>query len=155
MIILDGLLRIPLFVVKGMINPKFTADELNKRAKGTLVETLGIEFTRIEENYLEGKMPVDHRTVQPAKILHGGAVAALAETLGSMASFCCLNPNTHQCVGIEINANHIRSVASGFVYGKAESLHIGKRTHVWDIKVRDDFDRLVSVCRLTVAVLEK
>lgn len=100
-------------------------------------------------------MPVDHRTKQPAGILHGGASAALAETLGSMAANLCVDRSKKSCVGLEINANHIRQVRSGFVYGVAMPIHIGATTQLWDIQIRNDKDKLVCISRLTMAVLNR
>ena len=118
-------------------------------------ETLGIEFTEIGDNYLKAKMPVDHRTKQEAGILHGGASVTLAETIGSVATWMTLNPEIKTCVGLEINANHIRSVKDGFVFGTSHPLHIGKSTQIWEIKIVNDKDQLVCISRLTVAILDK
>ena len=131
-------------------------DSLNAISANTMVEHLGIEFIAIGEDSITARMPVDHRTVQPAGLLHGGASVALAETLGSVAATLCVNPATTSCVGLEINANHIRSVRSGFVIGVARPIHLGNSTHVWDIRIYDDEqERLVCVCRLTMAVLKR
>jgi 1,4-dihydroxy-2-naphthoyl-CoA hydrolase len=100
-------------------------------------------------------MPVDHRTVQPAGILHGGASVVLAETLGSVAALLCEDPDKRHCVGLEINANHVRSVRSGYVYGIAKPLHIGSSTQLWEIKITGEGDKLVCIARLTLAVLSK
>jgi 1,4-dihydroxy-2-naphthoyl-CoA hydrolase len=135
-----------------------TPESLNAISAHTMVEHLGIEFVAVGEDSLTGRMPVDHRTVQPAGLLHGGASVALAETLGSVAATLCVNPAETTCVGLEINANHIRSVRSGFVTGVARPLHLGNSTQVWDIRIYDDDDeqaRLVCVCRLTMAVLKR
>ena len=118
-----------------------------------MAERIGIEITEVGENYLKGRMPVDSRTVQTYGILHGGASAALAETLGSIAGVLAIDPEKEYCVGMEINANHIRSVRSGFVYGKAAPLHIGKRSHVWEIRIEDGEGHLVCISRLTLAVV--
>src|ERR1700709_406132 len=99
-----------------------------------MAEHLGIEWVEIGENFLKAKMPVDHRTLQPYGLLHGGASATLAETLGSVASAFVIDPELSICVGLEINANHIRGTRSGYVYGTMIPLHIGGSTHVWDIK---------------------
>ncbi|MFD2523181.1 PaaI family thioesterase [Emticicia soli] len=121
----------------------------------SMSDHLGIEFVEIGEDYVTARMPVDHRTTQPFGILHGGASVALAETLGSIASFLCLDdPSKQQAVGLEINANHIRSVSSGqWVYAKATPLHIGRTTHIWDIKINNEAQKLVCVVRLTVAII--
>jgi 1,4-dihydroxy-2-naphthoyl-CoA hydrolase len=122
-----------------------------------MVEHLGIEFVAVGEDSITARMPVDQRTVQPAGLLHGGASVALAETLGSVAATLCVNPAETTCVGLEINANHIRSVRSGYVTGVARPLHLGNSTQVWDIRIYDDDEqeRLVCVCRLTMAVLKR
>lgn len=115
---------------------------------------LGIEFVEAGEGYLIARMPVDKRTQQPFGILHGGASVVLAETLGSVASWMLLDdPNTQRAVGLEINANHIRSVRQGWVYGRCTPIHTGRTTHVWDIRITDEQDKLVCVSRLTIAVL--
>jgi 1,4-dihydroxy-2-naphthoyl-CoA hydrolase len=122
---------------------------------GTMGEHIGIVFTGIGDDWLEATMPVDHRTKQPAGLLHGGASVALAETLGSVASFLCVDPAKRVCVGLEINANHLRSVTEGTVTGRATPLHIGSTTHVWEIKIRNEAGKLVCVSRITMAILEK
>ncbi len=132
-----------------------TIEAINARCQGTLCEQTGIEFVEIGDDYLKARMPVDHRTIQPAGILHGGASVALAETLGSVAALLCEDPNTRHCVGLEINANHVRSVRSGYVYGIVRPLHIGGTTQLWEIKITDEADRLVCVSRLTMAVLAR
>lgn len=120
----------------------------------SMVEHLGIEFTEAGEGYLEGRMPVDHRTQQPFGILHGGASVVLAESLGSTASFMVLDdPTKQRPVGLEINANHLRAVREGWVYGRCTAIHIGRSTHVWDIRIRDEQGRAVCVSRLTVAII--
>jgi 1,4-dihydroxy-2-naphthoyl-CoA hydrolase len=114
---------------------------------------LGIRFIEIGDDYLVATMPVDHRTQQPFGLLHGGASVALAESMGSVGSQLCLDADQFFCVGLEINANHIRAVRSGQVKGVARPLHIGRRTQVWDIRIYDEQERLVCVSRLTLAVL--
>ena len=120
-----------------------------------MAEFIGIEFTEVGDNYLKGRMPVDHRTNQPYGLLHGGASCALAETLGSIASAIVMDRSKFICVGLEINANHIRSAREGFVTGIASPLHLGSSTHVWDIKIYNSEEKLVCVSRLTVAILPK
>ncbi len=132
-----------------------TVADLNQLSKGTMAEVLDITFTEIGDNYLKASMPVDNRTHQPYGLLHGGASAALAETIGSVASSLCINTEKQICVGIEINCNHIRGKKDGLVTATAEALHIGSTTHVWDIKIRDEREKLVCVSRLTVAILKK
>jgi 1,4-dihydroxy-2-naphthoyl-CoA hydrolase len=130
-------------------------DDIHPLGKGTMAEYIGIEWTEIGADFLKARMPVDHRTIQPYGLLHGGASVTLAETIGSVASALVVNREEFYCVGLEINANHIRSARNGFVTGKAIPLHIGKSTHVWEIKILDEKDKLVCVSRLTVAILEK
>jgi len=130
-------------------------DQLNENGRNTMGAWVGMEFTEIGPNYLRAMMPVDHRTVQPYGLLHGGASAALAETVGSVASALIIDPEKQICVGLEINANHVRGVRDGYVHAIATPLHIGSATHVWDIRITDDHHKLVCVSRLTVAVLAK
>ncbi len=130
-------------------------NHLNEISKGTMVEHIGIEFTEIGEDFIMAKMPVDHRTVQPMRLLHGGASVTLAETLGSVASAISVDPEKYNCVGLEINANHIKSMTSGYVYGKASPIHLGRKTHVWDIRITNKEGELVCISRLTVAVIPK
>ncbi len=138
-----------------MIKADTDLNKLIKLSQNTMVEHLGIEFTEIGENFIAGKMPVDKRTIQPMGLLHGGASVVLAETLGSIGSSLCIDLNTKICVGLEINANHIKSAKDGFVYGKAELIHEGKNTHVWEIKITNEQKQLVCISRLTVAILDK
>ncbi|MEO6548550.1 MAG: hotdog fold thioesterase [Ferruginibacter sp.] len=122
---------------------------------GTMAEHLGMEWTEIGDDYLKIRMPVDHRTKQPYGLLHGGASCTLAETAGSIASHLVIDSTKYSCVGLEINANHIRSARQGFVTGIATPLHLGATTHVWDVKIYDDLEKLICICRLTVAILNK
>ena len=132
-----------------------SVEDLNARAIGSMLEHLAIRYTEIGDDYLCGTMPVDSRTVQPRGLLHGGASVVLAETLGSTASALCLDPDHFVCVGVEVNANHIRAVSQGTVTGTARPVHVGRRLHVWTIDIRDDAGRLTAVSRLTVAVLNR
>ncbi len=134
-------------------NDKPTLGEIIEIGKATMVEALNIEFIEIGEDFLSARMPVDHRTIQPAGILHGGASVALAETLGSVAANFCVDRSSKYCVGLDINANHIRSVRNGYVFGTARPLHQGKTTQVWEIKIENDRKQLVCISRLTMAVL--
>lgn len=137
-----------------MFATKPTLDFLNSMSKGTIAEHIGIDFTEIGDDYLIAKMPVDDRTRQPMKLLHGGASVVLAETLGSVASYLCLkDPGTQKAVGLEINANHVRAVHEGEVYGKVTSVHLGRTTHIWEIRITTKEGKLVCVSRLTVAIL--
>ena len=119
------------------------------------MEHLGIEFTDIGKEFVSAKMPVDHRTHQPFGLLHGGASVTLAETLGSVASSCVIDGSKQFCVGLEINANHLRGVKNGHVYGTAKSVHLGKSTHVWEIKIENEKDELICISRITMAILDK
>jgi 1,4-dihydroxy-2-naphthoyl-CoA hydrolase len=127
-------------------------DALNAMCRGTAMEPLGIVFTDMGPDWLRATMPVDHRTHQPYGLLHGGASVLLAETLGSSAGMLCVGEG-EGCVGIEINANHLRGVREGLVTGTARPLHVGRQTQVWDIRIEDDRQRLVCVSRLTLAVI--
>ena len=138
-----------------MINPKITKDILNQSSKNSMVEHLGIIYTEVGEDYISAKMPVDHRTHQPYGILHGGASVALAETLGSVAATFSVDHEKYNCVGIEINANHIKSVRDGWVYGTAKPVHVGKSTQIWEIRINNEASELVCVSRLTLAVIRK
>lgn len=133
----------------------FTLEEVQQRGKGTMVEHLGIVITELGDNSLKGTMPVDHRTVQPMGILHGGASVALAETLGSLAANLIVDKDKKYCVGLDINANHIRSAKQGFVTGTAKPLHLGSSTQVWSIEIVNEENKLVCISRLTMAVLDR
>jgi len=130
-------------------------NDLNEFSKNSMVSHLGIEFTALGGDYICAKMPVDHRTHQPMGLLHGGASVVLAETLGSVGSYLCVEEEKFYCVGLEINANHVKSVKEGFVYGKATLLHFGKKTHIWDIRIYTEGNELVCISRITIAVIEK
>lgn len=127
-------------------------DRLNELSRGTAMEPLGIRFTEIGPDYLRGTMPVDERTKQPYGLLHGGASVLLAETLGSTAGNLCV-PEGRVCVGLEINANHLRAVRGGSVTGTARPLHVGGRTQVWEIRIEDARGKLACISRLTLAVV--
>lgn len=129
--------------------------DLHALSPATLGQHLGMEWEDIGPDFLKMKMPVDHRTLQPYGLLHGGASCALAETVGSVASALVIDTQKFMCVGLEINANHIRAVRNGFVSATAKPLHIGATTHVWDIKIHNEAGKLVCVSRLTVAILKK
>lgn len=132
----------------------YRLDELVTLCQGNMVEHLGIELTSIESDALIGTMPVDHRTTQPAGLLHGGASVALAETLGSIAANLCVDPRRWVCVGQEINASHLRPVRTGTVTGTAKPVYIGRKSQVWQIDITDERQRKVCVVRLTIAVVE-
>jgi 1,4-dihydroxy-2-naphthoyl-CoA hydrolase len=132
---------------------KLTPADIRQLADNTLIRHLDIQIIEIGEDFVKASMPVDHRTHQPMGILHGGASVALAETIGSFAAQMCAEPG-HFCVGLEINANHIRSVREGLVYGIATPIHIGRSTQVWNIRIADEQDKTVCVSRLTMSVLK-
>ncbi len=132
-----------------------TLDEINELRNHTLAGLLGMQFTEIGDNYLKLQMPVDERTHQPYGLLHGGASAALAETVGSVASWMCIDTDKQICVGMEINCNHIRGKRNGVVTATALPLHLGATSHVWDIRITDEQDRLICISRLTMAILKK
>jgi 1,4-dihydroxy-2-naphthoyl-CoA hydrolase len=138
-----------------MDNQEVTLEKLNSLRKGTMMEHLGIELTEVGPNFLCGKMPVDHRTRQPMGLLHGGASVALAETLGSLGAYLQIDPATQACVGLEINANHLKSVREGFVFGRATALHLGRSTQVWEIRITSEAGDLVCISRITMAVIQK
>ena len=138
-----------------MINPEITLDILNKSSINSMVEHLGIVYTDLGPDFISAKMPVDHRTHQPLGLLHGGASVTLAETLGSVAATFSVDIEKYFCVGLEINANHIKSIRQGWVFGTARPEHIGRTTHVWEIKIKDESDELVCISRLTLAVIKK
>ena len=128
---------------------------INDSIQNTMTSAIGIEITDIGDDFISGKMPVDERTIQPFGLLHGGASAALAETLGSIAGGVKVDSNNETVVGIEINANHLKSAREGWVYGKATPIRIGKKIQVWDIRITNESDELVCVSRLTLAVIPK
>ena len=128
-------------------------DQLNDLGKGTMSEHLGFEWGEIGPDFLIGSLPVDHRTKQPYGLLHGGASCVLAETLGSVASAMVVDQTKFICVGMEINANHVRSARQGKVIGKVTPLHLGSSSQVWDIRIHDEAGKLICVSRLTVAIL--
>jgi 1,4-dihydroxy-2-naphthoyl-CoA hydrolase len=128
-------------------------EELNSGHAGTMIEHLGIEFTEIGDDFIRGTLPVDGRTRQPYGLLHGGASMALAETLGSMGATMCVDPKEYQCVGQEINANHVRPARTGLVTGTARPVHLGGRTQVWIIDLVNEAGKLVCTSRLTIAVI--
>lgn len=129
--------------------------QLNKLTADTADQRLGLEFTEIGADYLRGTVPVDERTRQPLGLLHGGVSAVLAESLGSLAANLCVDPEKSRCVGLEINANHLRAVREGVVTGTAKPFRLGRSTQVWGIELQDHQQRLTCVARLTVAVVAK
>ena len=128
---------------------------IKRLSQNTMVQHIGIEFTDIGDDFVCGKMPVDHRTKQPLRMLHGGASAAFAETLASVASTLQVDLEKQYCVGLDINANHIRSVKSGWVFGEANPIHLGKKTQIWQIKIKNEKGEMVCISRMTMAVLDR
>ena len=133
----------------------FDVKALNEMPGESMVTHLDIIFTEVGPDYLKADMPVDGRTMQPFGILHGGASAALAETVGSVGANACVDRETKHCVGLEVNANHLRAVREGKVTATGRPLHIGRSTQVWEIRIEDDAERLICVSRLTLAVVDK
>jgi 1,4-dihydroxy-2-naphthoyl-CoA hydrolase len=136
-------------------NKNLSISDIKNITPKTMGEHLGMEWVAIGDNFMQMRMPVDERTKQPYGLLHGGASCALAETIGSVASYYVVDNSKFICVGLEINANHIRSATKGFVMATCTPLHIGASTHVWDIKITDEREKLICVSRLTVAILKK
>ena len=134
---------------------ELSIEKLKPLGPNTMAAHIGIEWVEVGENFMKAKMPVDQRTNQPYGLLHGGASCVLAETLGSVASAMVIDHSKFYCVGLEINANHVRGVREGYVTGVASPLHLGSATHVWDIKIYDEKEKLVCVSRLTVAILTR
>jgi len=132
-----------------------TPEQLNERGRHSMSGHLGIRFTEIGPDYLRATMPVNEHTHQPFGQLHGGASVTLAETVGSIAAGLCVDPQQSRCVGQEVNANHLRGVSAGTVTATARPFHLGARSHVWGIEIRDESERLVCVARLTMAVIEQ
>lgn len=130
-----------------------TLEDLNNLGANTIAATLGITFIEFGADYLVAKMPVNHNTKQPFGLLHGGASAVLAETLGSVAGWLCVNPAKKACVGLEINCNHVKGMKEGFVFGRVTPIHIGGSTHVWNIVITNEANKIVCVSRLTLAVI--
>lgn len=132
-----------------------SVEQIREFSRETLAETIGIRVTEIGSDFLRATMPVNPKVHQPMGVLHGGASVALAETVGSVAAMLCVDPDKYVCLGQEINANHLRPISSGIVTATARPFHIGKRSHVWSIEIRDEAERLVCVSRLTMAVVDR
>ena len=132
-----------------------TVDEVNQLCRNTLIDHLGIEFTEITDGFVVARMPVDKRTIQPMNLLHGGATLALAESVGSVGSYVMVDRTKYDVVGMEINANHIGNTNAKYVIATGEIIHKGQKTHVWDIKISDQYNSPISVCRLTNMIIEK
>ena len=138
-----------------MLDKKKLLDKMMHFQENTLASTIGLEITDIGEDYVCGKIPIDKRTKQPFGLLHGGASVALAETLGSIAGNRMVNMETEMVVGVEINANHLKSIRDGWVFGKATPIKISKNIQVWEIKIANEDDELICISRLTLAVVGK
>lgn len=132
-----------------------TVENLNKMSKNTMMEHLGIEYTAVGEDSISATMPVDRRHHQPYGLLHGGASVALAETLGSVAAHSSIDAEKQYSVGLEINANHLKSVRDGIVKGVAKPIHRGRSTHVWEIRITNTDEQLVCISRITMSILNK
>ena len=138
-----------------MFNPEMTVAAINQMSQRTLAANLGIEFTEVGADFMCARMPVDCRTVQPYGLLHGGASIALAETMGSVASTALIDLNVQAAVGLDINGNHLRTVTEGYVIGTVRPVHVGRRTHVWEIRIEDEVGRLVNISRLTMMIIQR
>jgi 1,4-dihydroxy-2-naphthoyl-CoA hydrolase len=139
-----------------LFKQEITVASLSDMNQNAISHHIGIEYIEIGDDYLVAKMPVDHRTKQPFGLLHGGASVVLAEDMGSLASMLCLDPNENKVpVGLEINANHVKGARSGWVYGRVSPIHIGKTTHLWQIRISDEKEQLVCICRLTVMIIDR
>ena len=137
------------------MDKEYLLEKFKDHSASTMVETLGIEVTDFGDQFICGKMPVDHRTKQPFGLLHGGASVALAETLGSMGAGMQIDLNTHAVVGIEINASHLKTVADGWVFGRATAVRVGRKIQVWEIDITDEQKNTICKSRLSLAVIEK
>jgi 1,4-dihydroxy-2-naphthoyl-CoA hydrolase len=135
--------------------PDLSLDSLNQTGKNTMTDFLDIRFTQIGEDFLEATMPVTDKTKQPLGLLHGGANVVLAETLGSVAATLTVDTSRQHCVGLEINANHLKSVRDGLVRGVTKPIHLGKKTQVWEIKIYNSHDELTCISRITMAIIDK
>jgi len=133
------------------LNTSTSLEQLNALNKGTMAEHIGIEYVELTPEYLKARMPVDHRTFQPLKMLNGGASLALAETVGSMAANLVLDRNEYVALGLDINANHLKAATQGYVYGTARPHHVGRSTQVWEIRIEDEEGNLTCICRLTMS----
>lgn len=138
-----------------MFPKNITVESINSFSKNTLLSHLDIEFIKLDENSITAKMPVNYKTSQPMGILHGGASVALAESIGSVGSNLLIDTKLESAVGLSINANHVGSATNGYVYGNGILIHKGKSTHVWSIEIKEQDERLISICRLTVMIIKK
>lgn len=131
-----------------------TPEKLNAVSQNSMVDHLGIEFTEVGEDFIKATMPVDQRTRQPLGVLHGGASVVLAETLGSIAANCCVDPDKQYCLGLEINANHVKSAREGHVSAITKAIHVGRKTQIWEIRVTNSKEQLICISRITMAVMD-
>lgn len=138
-----------------MINTNVSLDKLNEISKGTMLEHIDIQIIELGDDFIKGTMPVDNRTCQPMGLLHGGASLSLIESLGSIGSSLIVDMKECNIVGIEINANHIGSIKKGIVIGTARILHCGRTTHIWQVEIRDEKEKLICMGRLTTLVIKK
>jgi len=132
-----------------------TVEQINQLIKGTMDEWIGLEYIEIGDDFVKAKMQVDHRTKQPYGIMHGGASAAMAESVGSMAGNMAVHQAEHHCVGQSIHTSHVRKATDGTLIGTARPVHLGRTSQIWEIKIEDKDGRLISVTRLTLAVLDR
>ncbi len=135
------------------IDANVTIDAINKRNDNTIASFIGIEVTEIGDGFLKAKMPVNERTVQALRVVNGGSYCVLAETLGSVAGNLCLDRDKYVALGLDINANHVRSASKGYVYAIAKPFHLGRTTQVWEILIRDEEEKLCCICRLTLSIV--
>lgn len=131
----------------------YTLKDIVFLSKINMMAHIGIEIIELGDDFIKGRMPVDHRTLQPMNLLHGGASVALAESLGSVGAYLTVDPEIHMCVGMEINANHLRSVTVGWVYATAKPIHLGRKTQVWSIEIVNELSQLVCISRITMVVV--
>ena len=137
------------------LDKKIILQKINKFQKNTMTENIGIQITDFGDDFLEGKMPVNNKTKQPFGLLHGGASAAFAETLGSIGANMIIDSDNFSSVGIELNVSHLKSITNGWIYGRATAVRIGKKIQVWQITIEDDNQNKICVGRLTLAILQK
>jgi 1,4-dihydroxy-2-naphthoyl-CoA hydrolase len=134
----------------------YSIDDLNSMRNANMGNHIGIEFVEVGDDFLSARMPVDHRTLQPFGLLHGGASCVLSESLGSVAAWMCIDTEKYAAVGMEINANHVRSARDGYVIGRCEPIHIGRSSHVWQTDITDEATgKRICLSRLTVSIIEK
>ena len=138
-----------------MINTSYSIEDLNKVSANSMISLLGIEYTDVAANHLSGRMPVDHRTVQPHRTLHGGACSAFAETLASLAGTLCINRDTHFIAALNINSSFVGMAREGYVYGKAKPSFIDKKSQVWSVEITNKQEKLICTCSVRLAVLKK